>query len=109
MITFLDHVEDKLKRLLEGLNNFDLCLKFTNESRKQILPFLDLKIKFCDGKIRTDLYIKETDRHQYLHYSSSHPHNTKWSIVLTQVLQLKRICSEVKDFQSKLAEMRLSF
>ena len=37
--------------------------------------------KFLNGQIITDIHIKVTDRHQYLHYTSSYPHHTKRSIV----------------------------
>ena len=56
-----------------------------------------------------DLYIKETDRHQYLHYSSSHPNHTKRSIVFRQALKMKRICSEEEDFKTHIGEMKLWF
>ena len=64
------HREKKLKSFFEDLNKFEPYLKFTHEFSKESLPFLDLKVKLLEGKIKTDLYIKETDRHQYLHYSS---------------------------------------
>ena len=71
------HGENKSKTFLEHHDSFDPSLKFTRESRKESLPFLDLKVKLAKGKISTDLYVKDTDRHQYLHYTSSHPNHTK--------------------------------
>ena len=50
-----------------------------------------------------------TDRHQYLHYSSSHPEHTKRSIIYSQTLRLKRLCSLEKDFKEKLSEMKSWF
>ena len=40
---------------------------------KESLPFLHVKVKLSKGKICTDLY--GTDRHQYLHYTSSNPNH----------------------------------
>ena len=57
----------------------------------------------------TDLYIKPTDRHQYLHYTSSHPEHTKKSVVYSQALRLSRICSEEKDFKKHIGEMKSWF
>ena len=54
-------------------------------------PFLDLKVKLNEGKISTDLY---TNRHQYLHFTSSHCNHTNSSVVYSQGLRVKRICSE---------------
>ena len=78
MISFFiwTHGEDKFKRFLEHLNTFDSNLKFNHESSKKSLPFLDLKVKLSKGKLITDLYVKDTDRHQHLHHTSSHPNNT---------------------------------
>ena len=94
---------------MEDLNKFESYLKFTHEFSKESLPFLDLKVKLLEGKIKTDLYIKETDRHQYLHYSSSHPKHTKQSTVFSQALRMKRICSEEEDFKTHIGEMKSWF
>ena len=103
------HGEEKLKSSLEDLNKFEPYLKFTHEFSKESLPFLDLKVKLLEGRIKTDLYIKETDRHQYLHYSSSHPNHTKQPIVFSQALRMKRICSEEEEFKTHIGEMKSWF
>ena len=46
--------------------------------------FLDLKISLGNGAIHTDLCIKPTDSHQYLHYQLSHAQHTKVSIPYSQ-------------------------
>ena len=71
--------------------------------------FLDLKVSLCDGKLTTDLHVKPTDRHQYLHYTSAHPNHTKRSIVYSQTLRLSRICSYKNDFEKHLEEMKSWF
>ena len=52
-----------------------------NETNKEAIQFLDLKVRLFDGKISTDLYVKLTDRHQFLHYTASNPDNNTHSIV----------------------------
>ena len=84
-------------------------MKFTHESSKESLPFLDLKVELSKGKISTDLYVKDTDRHQYLHYTSSHPNHAKRPIVCSQTLRIKRICSEEKDFEQHIHQMKSWF
>ena len=80
------HGEDKLKTFLENLKQFHPNIKFTHESSTESILFLDLRVKLSQGKLESDLHIKPTDRHQYLHYSSSHPGHTKRSIVYEQTL-----------------------
>ena len=101
--------KEHLETFLQELNNFNPDLKFTYESNEKEIPFLDLKVKLNEGKISTDLYIKSTDRHQYLHFTSSHPNHTKRSIVYSQGLRVKRICSEKEDFLKHMREMKLWF
>ena len=66
-------------------------------------------MKLNEVKISTDFYIKSTDRHQYLHFTLSHPNHTKRSIVYSQGLRVKRICSEKEDFLKHMREMKLWF
>ena len=53
--------------------------------------------------------MKPTDRHQYLHYSSSHSDHTKKSIVYSQTLRLDRVCSVGADFVQRKKEMKSRF
>ena len=103
------HGKEHLKTFLQQLNNFNTGLKYTYESNEKEIPFLDLKVKLNKGKISTDLYIKSTDRHQYLHFTSLHPNHTQRSIVYSQGLQVKRICSGKEDFLKHMGEMKLWF
>ena len=94
---------------MEDLNKFKPYLKFTHDFSKESLPFLDLKVELLERKIKTYLYIKETDRHQNLHYSSSHPNHSKRSIVFSQTLTMKRICPEEEDLKTYIGEMKSWF
>ena len=77
------HGKEHLEIFLQEFNNFNPDLKFTYESNEKQIPFLELKVKLNEGKISTDLYIESKDRHQYPHFTSSHPNHTKRSIVYT--------------------------
>ena len=103
------HGKEHLETFFKEPNNFNPDLKFTYESNEKKIPFLDLKVKLSEGKISTDLYVKSTDRYQYLHFTSSHPTRTKRSIVYSQALRVKRICSEEEDFLKHRKEMKLWF
>ena len=76
------HGEEELNIFLKGLDEFDPCTKFTYESNKESIAFLAIKVSLRNGKVFTDVFVKPTDRHQYLHYLSAHPHHTKKSVVL---------------------------
>ena len=87
------HGEQELERFLKDVNKFSPNLSFTHEASKNWIPFLDLKVKLIGGKLETDLYMKPTDRHQYLHYLSSYPEHTKHSVVSGQDLRANRLWS----------------
>ena len=64
-------------------------------SRKIINIYNDIARKY--GNI-IDLYVKSTDRHQYLHYLSAHPNHTKRSVVFSQTLGISRLYSYEENF-----------
>ena len=103
------HGREKLDSFLEELNRCNSYLKFTYESSKTSIPFLDLKVSLSNGDLSTDLHIKSTDRQQFLHYISSHPDHTKRSIIYSQALRISRICSNKSDFLKHLESMKSWF
>ena len=48
-------------------------------------------------KINADLYIKDTDRNQYLNYTSSHHNHTKRFSVCSQALNVRRISKYTRN------------
>ena len=78
------HGKEKLEELLKDFNNYHPNIKLTHEFNKESIPFLDLKVSLSGGQLTTDLHIKSTDKHQYLHYTSAHPDHTKRSIFLVK-------------------------
>ena len=93
------HGTQELDSFLNEFNKFHPNLSFTYETSKEKVNFLDLNVSMRNGTISTDLYIKPTDGHQYLHYKSSHPEHIKNSIPYSQALRSSRICSSEKDFK----------
>ena len=92
------HGNDKLEKFLDDLNSFDNNIKFTHESSKDNVIFLDLIVKLSKGLLTTDLHVRDTDRHQYLHFNFSHPDHTKRLIIYSQALRLAKICTFENDF-----------
>ena len=97
--------QQELKVFLEDLNKFHPNLKFTSDSSEENFAFLDLKVKLKQGKTETNLHVKSTGRHRYLHYTSSHPEHTKRSIVFSQSLRISRIYSQAEDFRKHTTQM----
>ena len=94
---------------MADFNAFNPNIQFTYESSKKSIAFLDLDVALNNGRLESTVHVKPTDRHQYLHYSSSHPEHTKRSIVFSQTLRVSRICSREKDFQDHCLQMRSWF
>ena len=70
--------ERELEKFLEFLNCCYPTIKFTvNYSRKEIRNFLDVSSGKKNNQLVTDLYIKPTDTHQYLHASCCHFYHLK--------------------------------
>ena len=80
-------------------------MKFTYETSSGTVNFLDLNVSLRNGVIHTDLYIKPTDCHHYLHYQYSHPLHIKTSIPFSQALGVNRICSSEKHFKTHVSHM----
>ena len=77
MFFIWEHGEEKLKEFIDVLNKKHPTIKFTAEWSKTQINFLDVTVSLENGKIKTDLYVKSTDTHQYLHSSSCHPYHCK--------------------------------
>ena len=93
--------EQELKKFLEEINLQHPTIKFDYKYSKSMIEFLDLKIfKDSMGKLLTKIYTKPTDRQSYLHKSSAHPHHLKKSIPYGQALRIRRICTNLKEFEA---------
>ena len=75
------------------MNTVHPTIKFTAASSRTEIPFLDILIKVRDGLLHTDLHIKPTNTHNYLHYLSAHPRHCKDNIPFSQFLRVRRLCS----------------
>ena len=99
------HEEEKLKKFIEYLNEKYPTIKCTAEWSQTSINFLDVTVSLIGGKITTDLYVKATDSHQYLHSSSCHPHHCKKGIPYSQALRLNRICSDPISFDRRCNDL----
>ena len=88
------HKEDKLEIFLDKRNRFYSSIKFTCEYSREKVNYLDAQVSVGEGKLMTDLYVKQTNSHQYLDASSCHPYHCTKSIPYSQALRINWICSE---------------
>ncbi len=101
-----EHGEDGLNAFTDYLNSIHPTLKFTVSYSCSQIEFLDVLVIKDNGRIRTNLFVKPTDTHQYLHFSSCHTYHTKSGIPYGQALRLRRIISNDEDFDEKCSELK---
>ena len=76
------------------LNNLHPSLTFTKEQSDFGVPFLNLFIYKEEGYIKSDIYYKPTDSHDYLPFNSCHPRHIKINIPGNLA---RMICTIVED------------
>ena len=103
------HGKEKLENFLKELNSFSGHIKFTFDSDKENNTYLDVNINLSNGHLMANMYVKPTDRHQYLDYSSCHPNRIKRSIVYSQSLRARRLSSLESDFLKLCTKMKSCF
>lgn len=70
--------EKALHFIITSANEFRATIKFTAEYSKKEINLLDTMVKKDEkGHLYTDLYVKPTDKSNYLHFSSRHPPHCK--------------------------------
>ena len=69
-----------LNEFIGELNSYHTTIKFTANWSTEEVTFLDTHVYIENGKVETDLHVKPTSRHQYLHPKSCHPKHCKTAI-----------------------------
>ena len=92
--------EKVLIEFLNELNTKHTSIKFEFKYSRQQIEFLDTVVYIDNNnKLQITLYMKPTDRQNYLHSRSEHPYSLKKSIAYSQALRIKRICSIQNEFE----------
>ena len=102
-----EHGEEELQKFLETLNCYHPTINFIAEYSRAKINFLDATVIKKSNQLVTDLYIKPTDTHQYLHASSCHVSHCKKSIPWSQALRLNRVCSENEFLDKRYNELEI--
>ena len=91
--------KEEFLKFIEICNNSEERIKVTYEICEKEAIFLDVKVtRKDDGELKTELYVKPTDRTRYLHRDSDHPRHVKEGISKGQAGRLRRLCSEDEDY-----------
>ena len=108
----IDYIMNNLKRYLDDgfipwkksfgdimdfiniLNSLDNNIKFTHETSDFKISYLNVSIYKTESSLQCDIFYKDTDNREYLHFDSCHPHHTKCNVPYTLA---KMICTIVDD------------
>ena len=92
------HGKEKLEEFLDILNRYHPSIQFISKYSRERIDFLDVdKIKE-HNLLLTDVLVKSTDTHQYLHVTSCHVYHSKKIVLYCQALCFKRNCSKNQFF-----------
>ena len=67
------HGKERLVKFINGINQYHPNIKFTAEWSPVSVSFLDTRLYLEEERLLTDLRVKKTDTHQYLHYQQLSP------------------------------------
>ncbi|XP_053383089.1 uncharacterized protein LOC128549717 [Mercenaria mercenaria] len=105
-----DHSLEELELFIRELNSFHPDIKFTHTISQDSLSFLDVNISKGENLcVETNIYVKETNDHQYLDYTSCHPKQCKNGIPYSQAKRYRRIISDDDKFKHSLSQLREFF
>jgi peptide-methionine (R)-S-oxide reductase len=101
--------EADLHNYIEAVQNQHPAIKYTMETSRTSVSFLDILFRLENGCITTSVHYKPKDSHAYLNYTSFHPTTTKNSIPYSQFLRIRRLTSNDVEFKAKQDEMASFF
>ena len=97
--------EEELNEFLNYMNEAHGTIKFTWTWSKESVNYLDVQVINTNDQIEMDLYMKPTDKNQFLSYTSCHPRGCKQGIPYVQALRLRHICSTDAAFKRRANEL----
>ena len=102
-----DHSLESLHSFIDSLNSFHPSIKFTYSISTKNVNFLDVTVSKSENlDFVTDVYVKSTNVHQYVEYSSCHLKSCKNGIPYSQGKRYRRIISNDTRFQENIFQLR---
>ena len=84
---------DVLHNFISSINKQHCTIIFNSNISTTSVTFLHVTIDHDGGHISTIAYTQSTDTHAFLSYNSFHRRHIKQSIIYSQFLRYRRICS----------------
>jgi len=103
------HTEQELLELHSNLNSAHKTVKFELTYSTDKINFLDVTLHKKDNVLHTTLYIKPSDKKEYLYYTSNHPTHCKQAIPYSQAVRYRRIVDEEKELIEQLQLLENKF
>ena len=80
-------------------HNLKSNIRFTSSPPSAKADFLDVSVSVnTDGTLSTNLFVKPTASFQYLHKNSYHVGHVTNSLPKSQFMRIRRICSNLRDY-----------
>ena len=104
------HGQDSLDDFVSYLNECHVTIKFTSETSRLQVSFLDILVTVGENcTLTTSLYTKPTDSHNYLLYLLEHPRHLLKGIPYSQFLRVRRICTNIVDYRQHALTLATHF
>ena len=91
---------------IEILNSLNSKLSFTYEASDEKISFLNVLLYKENNSLKTDIFYKKTDSHDYLPFGSCHPRHTKQNIPYTLTRMICTIVDDPIQKNYRLAELK---
>ena len=104
-----NHSLEILHSFTDALNSFHPSIKFTYTISSEKVNFLDVTVSKSDDLgfvTEVYMYVKSTNIHQYVEYSSCHPISCKNDIPFSQCKRYRRIISDDDKFDESVSQLR---
>ena len=103
------HREEELLQFHKNFNLENPDIHITMNHTTEEVNFLDTTIRLKNNTLQNSLYKKPTHFQTYLHPTSSHPPHIFASIIFSQALCYKHICSDGKELNLQLTTLKNVF
>ena len=101
---------DDLELFVWLLNGIESKVQFTLEIEKEnFLPFLDVGMTKCGGKLITKVNRKPTHTQQYVHWNSNHPKNMMLGVLKGLIHRAHVLCDKKEDLLEELELLKNVF